>query len=252
MLARLLRSLRRANPATSSAASTTAAAAAAEALLSLVRAPLPHPKRLDYEAVAAVLAAASSAEYLVRHMQGARNLVGREALLAHAIESCTIDGLMLEFGVYRGNSLRQIARATDRDVHGFDSFEGLPEDWSWFQKRGRFSLGGRVPAFAEPNVRIHQGWFDAVLPGFLADYPQPVRLLHIDCDLYRSTQTVLRLLAGRIVPGTVIVFDEYLNYPGWEQHEFRAFQEFVAAGRLGYEYVAFASSDCAVAVLVKA
>ncbi len=244
MLARFLRNLRA--PSATPAASATASAA--DALLALVRAPLPHPQRLDYEAVAAVLAAAGSADYLVRHMQGARNLVAREALLAHAMACCGIDGLVLEFGVYRGDSLRQIARATEREVHGFDSFEGLPEDWSWFQKRGRFSLDGRAPAFAEPNVRIHKGWFDAVLPGFLAEHTQPVRLLHIDCDLYRSTQTVLQLLADRIVPGTVIVFDEYLNYPGWEQHEFRAFQEFIAAGSRRYEYVAFASSDCAVAV----
>ncbi|MGH8618737.1 MAG: class I SAM-dependent methyltransferase [Burkholderiales bacterium] len=245
MLTRLLRSFRRADPA------TPAAASAADALLSLVRVPLPHPKRLDYEAVAVVLAAAGSAEYMVRHMQGARNLVGHEALLAHAIACCEVDGLMLEFGVYRGNSLRRIAGATEREVHGFDSFEGLPEDWTWFQKRGRFSLEGRAPTFTEPNVRIHQGWFDAVLPGFLADHPQPVRLLHIDCDLYSSTQTVLQLLSGRLVPGTVIVFDEYLNYPGWEQHEFRAFQEFVAAGSLRYEYIGFASSDYAVAVRIK-
>jgi hypothetical protein len=42
-----------------------------------------------------------------------------------------------------------------------------------------------------------------------------------------------------VVPGSVIVFDEYFDYPGWEQHEFRAFAEFVARARLTYEYLAY-------------
>lgn len=63
-----------------------------------------------------------------------------------------------------------------------------------------------------------------------------------------SAQTVLQLLTPRVVSGTVILFDEYLNYPAWQQHEFRAFQEFVAQTGKGYRYIGFASSDCAVAV----
>ena len=76
-------------------------------------------------------------------------------------------------------------------------------------------------------------------------------LIHIDCDIYASTRTVLELLAARIVPGTVIVFDEYLNYPSWKEHEFRAFQEFVAAGGRRYDYIGFASSHTSVAVVMR-
>lgn len=61
---------------------------------------------------------------------------------------------------------------------------------------------------------------------------------------------VLSGLKGRIVPGTMIVFDEYFNYPGWEQHEFRAFQEFVATTGLRYRYLGFASREQAVAVKI--
>lgn len=220
------------------------------ALSALLRKPLTHPKNIDYEMVAQLMAAASSAEYMVHHMMGAQNLMRRDALLEFALAQCGLDGLVLEFGVYRGASLRAIARRVTQDVHGFDSFEGLPEDWTYFQKRGRFSLRGEVPQFDDPNIHVHQGWFDQTLPRFLAAHPAPARFVHIDCDIYASTRTVLELLAPRIVSGTVIVFDEYLNYPAWREHEFKAFQEFVAAHRVSYRYLGFASSESAVAVVV--
>lgn len=220
------------------------------ALAAFLHAPLAHPKTVDYEMVAYLIAAAGSAEYMAAHMMSAQNLVRRDALLEFALAQCGLDGLVLEFGVYRGASLRAIARRVTQDVHGFDSFEGLPEDWTYFQKRGRFSLRGEVPRFDEPNIRLNKGWFDQTLPPFLAAHPAPARFVHIDCDIYASTRTVLELLAPRIVSGTVIVFDEYLNYPAWREHEFKAFQEFVAAHRVSYRYLGFASSESAVAVVM--
>jgi adenylosuccinate synthase len=61
---------------------------------------------------------------------------------------------------------------------------------------------------------------------------------------------VLNALSRRIVAGTVIVFDEYFNFPGWEQDEFRAWQEFVAENRVKYEYLGFVSSHQEVAVRI--
>ena len=80
----------------------------------------------------------------------------------------------------------------------------------------------------------------------------PAAFLHIDCDLFESTQAVLEGLAARIVPGTVIVLAEYLNYPGWERHEFRAFAEFCAARGVRYRYVAFTPAGFAVTVVIEA
>ena len=77
-----------------------------------------------------------------------------------------------------------------------------------------------------------------------------VGLLHIDCDLYSSTNTVLTALADRIGVGCVIVFDEYFNYPGWESGEYRAFQEFIARTGLKYEYLVFNSRHEQVAVRI--
>ncbi|MBI5658428.1 MAG: tetratricopeptide repeat protein [Nitrosomonadales bacterium] len=148
------------------------------------------------------------------------------------------DGLVLEFGVRFGCSIRRIAALADRQaVHGFDSFEGLPEAW-YNEPKGSYSTRGMLPA-VPGNVVLHAGWFDDTLPAFLNENAGPVRFMNVDCDLYSSTKTVLELLADRIVAGTVIVFDEYIGNERWREDEFRAFQE--AAGKFGwnYEYLCF-------------
>jgi hypothetical protein len=160
-----------------------------------------------------------------------------DRVLQRALDEAPAAGLTLECGVYYGRSLRLIAARTPGMVHGFDSFEGLPEAWSAAEGAGAYSTGGRMPAVAS-NVTLHRGWFEDSLPPFLEANPGPVRLLHIDCDLYSSTRTVLDALAARLVPGSVLVFDDMLAYPGFEQHELRAFEELVAGRGIGWELVA--------------
>jgi hypothetical protein len=99
-------------------------------------------------------------------------------------------------------------------------------------------------------VRLLKGWFEDTLPAFAARRSGPIALLHVDCDLYSSTKCVLDHLGASLVPGSVIVFDEYFNYPGWERHEFRAFSEFAAERRLSYEYLAYNRLHEQVAVRV--
>jgi len=137
-------------------------------------------------------------------------------------------GLVLEFGVFHGRSLRIIAtapaiQAQGCHVHGFDSFAGLPEDWN-HEAAGSYSTQGRQPE-VPGNVSLHAGWFSASLDAFLHEHPEPVALVHLDCDLYSSTRDVLQGLQDRLQAGTVLVFDELLAYPGYEQHELRAWQE---------------------------
>ena len=147
-------------------------------------------------------------------------------------------GLFLEFGVFRGKSIDFFARALpERSFHGFDSFEGLPEGGGFWQphfESGAFDLGGKLPAVRE-NVVLHKGWIEETLPTFLAEHPhEPVRFAHIDTDLYSSADQILRALEPRIEAGTVILFDEYCNYPGFHLEEYRAFQEYLQ--RTGSEY----------------
>jgi tetratricopeptide (TPR) repeat protein len=147
------------------------------------------------------------------------------------------DGLVLEFGVRWGTTIRQIAARAGQDVHGFDTFTGLPEDWHE-HTAGTYSTEGQLPP-VPANVHLHAGLFEDTLPAFLAAHPGPVRFANIDCDLYSAARTVLTLLAPRIVPGTVLVFDEYLFTAHWREDEFKAFQEAVTAYGWRYEYLGF-------------
>ena len=183
----------------------------------------------------------------MRHCLICRN---RKALFEYALTHADRPGLNAEFGVARGNSIRQLSGLIADTVYGFDSFLGLPEDWAGAtEKRGAFAgRPRRLPA----NVKIYEGLFAESLPVFLEDHGQPVRFMHVDCDLYSSTRTVFDLLTPRIETGTVIVFDEYFNYPNWREHEYRAFQEFIREQERSYRYLAFTARGGTVAVKITA
>ena len=157
--------------------------------------------------------------------------------LAFALERATVDGMVLEFGVRFGTSIRFLASRMTGPLHGFDSFEGLPESWG-HNPAGVYSTAGKLPEVPS-NVRLHAGWFAETLPGFVAENPGLVRFMNVDCDIYSSTKTVLDHLAPRIVPGSIIVFDEYLMTGGWREDEYRAFQEAVSRQGWHYKYLAF-------------
>ena len=159
-------------------------------------------------------------------------------MLKLALENTSIDmeeeaGLILEFGVYHGKTIRMIASYFPNDpVHGFDTFSGIPEDWH-NTGVGSYSTFGILPE-APDNVKYHIGLFSETLSEFLSTHPGPIRLMNIDCDLYSSTKDVFDVVADRVRPGTVIIFDEYVMNPHWENDEFKAFQEAVV--KYGWEY----------------
>ncbi len=169
-------------------------------------------------------------------------------LLRHALSEARVPGLVLEFGVRRGTSLDHLAAAAGQEVHGFDSFEGLPEGWV-NAPRGVLTTGRQLPAVRD-NARLHVGWFDDSLPPFLAAHHGPVRFVNVDSDIYASARTVLSLLADRIQPGSVLVFDEYIGNRSWRDDEYRAFQEFAAAQGVVYEYFAVSPHTKQVAVRI--
>jgi len=189
-------------------------------------------------------------EYVLANMQDAIVRRDRYELLKFALGRAMPEGLVLEFGVEKGESIRVLARNTDRIVYGFDSFEGLPADWrGTMETKGKFSTKNRLPA-APSNVRFRVGWFDATLPQFLSEVKEKAAFIHIDCDIYESTRTVFDLMSDRIVNGTIIVFDEYFNYPGWRQHEFKAFQEFIRRSGKSYRYIGYSAEKGHVAVQI--
>jgi hypothetical protein len=186
--------------------------------------------------VAFLEAAKQSADYWCKHMITATAFNSGSDLLVHALRLVNRDGLFLEFGVATGATISLIAEISQAQVFGFDSFEGLPEPWRTGFPKGRFS--GEVPE-VPPNVSIIEGWFSETLPKFIQEHNEPVAFLHVDCDLYSSTKCIFDFLYSHIGPGCVIVFDEYFNYPGWQQHEHKAFMEFVEWRQLRFRYDAF-------------
>lgn len=194
------------------------------------------------------MATLESARFAAENMSDVRGQGTPYEVLSHCLDEVAVDGLYLEFGVYSGTTINFIASQVKSTVHGFDSFEGLPEQWGNVPA-GKFTRHGDLPEVRE-NVALHVGWFDQTLPGFLEAHPGNAAFIHIDSDLYSSAKTVLEALRPRIVPGTVIVFDEFFNYPGWQEHEYKAFQEFIHDAGLPFRYISYASRGFSVGVKI--
>lgn len=189
-----------------------------------------------------------SANYYSEHMTRAKPFPEKFSLLTDSMQNRAVEGLILEFGVFSGATVNHIARHTEQTVYGFDTFSGLPEQWRPGFSKGVFKVE-KLPSVL-PNVELVVGLFENTLAAFLDRITGNVSLLHIDCDLYSSTKTVFRELTKRIVPGTVIIFDEYFNYPGWRQHEFKAFHEYIDDYNREYRYHSFVRSHQQVAVQI--
>jgi hypothetical protein len=161
-------------------------------------------------------------------------------ILKKAYEAISLqNGLILEFGVRHGTSIRQLASFTSKSIYGFDSFEGLPEDWH-LESKEVYSTGGKIPK-VPPHVTLIPGWFEETLPLFLAKHEEDVALINIDCDIYSSTKTVLDLLSSRIKKGTIIIFDEYIGNVHWQEDEHKAFMESIDTYHWNYEYVCYSA-----------
>ena len=187
-------------------------------------------------------------DYIKKNMRSA--VIERDVwgVLDHALKQAPPGGLFLEFGVRSGSTINFIsARKPAETVYGFDSFEGLPEAWGgFFGEKGTFARAD-LPA-VNPNVRLIKGWFDQTLPGFVAEHDQAVSFMHVDSDLYSSAKSIFDCLAGRIRPGTIIVFNEYFNYPNWQEHEYRAFREFCERCEVRYEYLCWGYYEACVRI----
>ena len=146
--------------------------------------------------------------------------------LEELIGQCS-NGLFLEFGVGIGTSIKTLAELTPNVIYGFDTFEGLPEDWNEKHPKGAFACD--IPQDLPSNVKLVIGLFEDTLDS------ENVSFVHIDCDLYSSTKTLLTKLERRFTDNTIILFDEFVGYEGWEDHEYKAFNEFLTEFNWQYE-----------------
>lgn len=190
------------------------------------------PGQLQREALA------ETAAYVRQHMMQVDSVDCPLKVLTFALGQVKHKaGLYLEFGVFSGRTINHMAAQIGGKIYGFDSFEGLPERWRDGLDAGHFRVASLPPV--KSNVTLIKGWFDETLPEFLKEHPGDAAFIHVDCDLYSSTKIIFDGLAPRIKPGTIIVFDEYFNYPDWKEGEHKALQEFVARTGLKYEYLCY-------------
>lgn len=171
----------------------------------------------------------------------------RDHVWKTAVDAAILDGLKLEFGVATGSSIRALSSLTNSKWYGFDSFKGLPEAWHTEQVGG---FACDVPECGE-NVELVIGLFQDTLDDFLKDHKEIVSILHIDCDIYSATKFVFDRLRDRILPGTIIIFDELKGYNGWEDHEYKAFMEFLDITKLSYEELAQSAGTVFAVKIIK-
>jgi hypothetical protein len=207
-----------------------------------------------------VAAAIETARYVEEHALTARIFSDKFSLLTFCTQlaasslpsdlQSSEELLFLEFGVHQGTTVNHIAKEIPHaKVYGFDVFTGLPENWRPGFEQGFFALD-RLPLVRD-NVVLIEGIFSKSLPSFVDQRPKGiVGMVHIDCDLYSSTRDVFSALGPMIRPGTVVCFDEYWNYFGWRQHEFKAWREWTLEHGIHYEYLGFVPSHQQVAIRV--
>jgi len=159
-------------------------------------------------------------------------------------------GLWCEFGVYRGETLRLLAvEKGEARLVGFDSFNGLPEDWTRPDTKVFRAGTFACPVPDVPGAEIVVGHFeDTLSTAAFMHTAQPLTFLHVDCDIYSAAKTVLEWAAPRLVNGAVVVFDELVGYPGFEAHEWRALGEAYDRG-LRWEWLHAAGEGVAIRVV---
>lgn len=159
-------------------------------------------------------------------------------MLFNLLETNKVEGDIVECGVGNGTTLSFILfNLVRNDMHrdrlyfGFDSFEGFPEpdlndkNSIKISKKGDYghidekfvldnliSLGFKKPDFKK--IKFIKGFYENSFSQEYKDITK-ISILHIDCDLYSSTKISLETWFDKVEKNGLIVFDEYLNSPGF-------------------------------------
>ena len=144
----------------------------------------------------------------------------------------------LEFGVYKGDSIKewtQLNTNIKSEFYGFDTFSGLPKDWTYTTKKGKFDLKGNIPTVDDQRVKMIKGIFQETLYPFLKTFTMQYKMvIHLDADLFSSTLYVLTQLDRFLVNGDILMFDEFSGLTG----EFKAFKDYEEAYSISPKMIA--------------
>ena len=156
-------------------------------------------------------------------------LAERRFLLSQfALALAALPGETAEAGVYDGTSSRIICRTLNRPHHAFDSFEGMSEpdsaDGHYWQAGDLAASEQQARGVLEPfGARVYRGWIPEI---FAEARIERLCLAHVDVDLYQPTRDSFAFFYPRLVPGGVLLCDDYgfATCPGAR----RAIDEFMA------------------------
>jgi O-methyltransferase len=147
----------------------------------------------------------------------------------------------LEFGVCGGSSFQYwVSHHSNANstFHGFDTFEGLPEDWGPF-KKGDMGTNSLPPDIKDTRVQFYKGLFQQTFPKFTTELSSTKKkVIHMDADLYSSTLFILTSIAPYLQKGDIILFDEFLV----PTHEFLAYDNFIKSFYINMELIAAANN----------
>ena len=168
----------------------------------------------------------------------------RWALFDSMTKKSKKDRPFYEFGVWRGESFKYLIK-TFKKGYGFDTFEGLPENWHT-KKKGTYSAEGTIPRIN--GGTLIKGNFEETLPTFYSK-PRPMAsIINFDADLYSSTLCALNYSKPVIDKETILIFDEFITNKNWEHDEYKALNEFCSNNNLTYEVLAVSYITKQVAV----
>ena len=138
----------------------------------------------------------------------------------------------------------------DITIYGFDSFEGLKENWLGANRpKGFFSLNKQVPKLNRNCVPVI-GWIQETLPPFISDNNDlKINFVHIDTDTYPTAKFILERIKPYLVDNAIILFDELYNFSGWSVGEYKALTEVFKEEE--YTFLAFSRENSQVAIQYK-
>lgn len=143
------------------------------------------------------------------------NKVARFGMLNLAASMVTgLPGSIAEVGVFKGKGAFHIAGLfPDKTIHLFDTFTGMPDTieeidgdgWDKYRKTSLEGVKNMLKGF--DNVQIHPGVFPDT--GVVLPTSERFCLVHVDVDLYRSTLDVCTFFYDRMIPGGVMILNDY-------------------------------------------
>ena len=159
----------------------------------------------------------------------------------------TENDFFLEFGVWKGESINQISKILiEKKIYGFDSFEGLNEDWLGTKGYSKGTFKTNIPKVND-NVTLVKGRFNETIPKFINENKNMnIKFIHIDSDTYESTFLILKNLKKYFSKKTYLLFDDFYNFSGWKVGEFKALNENFSEDEITYK--CFCSNHTSVLV----